>query len=52
MNPTSLMLHYKWKRGEEGTPLLDEYGNTVKDLDGNKVTREFGTVSVSYINIT
>jgi hypothetical protein len=38
MNPTSLVLHYKWKTGKEGTPLLDEHGNTVKDLDGNNIT--------------
>jgi FPC/CPF motif-containing protein YcgG len=38
MNPTSLVLHYKWKTGKEGTPLLDEHGNIVKDLDGNNIT--------------
>jgi len=37
MNPTSIVLHYKWKTGEEGSPLLDEHGNRVKDLDGNDI---------------
>jgi hypothetical protein len=31
INPTSIVLHYKWKTGKEGTPLLEEYGKAVKD---------------------
>jgi len=38
MNPTSIVLHYKWKTGKEGTPLLDDHGNTLKDLDGKDIT--------------
>jgi hypothetical protein len=38
MNFTSIVLHYKWKTGKEGTPLLDDHGNTLKDLDGKDIT--------------
>jgi hypothetical protein len=38
MNRKSLILHHKWKTGKLGTALLDEHGNTVKDLDGKDIT--------------
>lgn len=37
MNPKSIVLHHVWKTSKKGTPLMDEHGNSVKDLDGKDI---------------
>ena len=37
MNPKSIVLHHVWKTSKKGTPLMDEHGNSVKDLDGQDI---------------
>jgi len=37
MNPTSIVLHHKWKIGQKDSPLLDDKGKEILDLDGKPI---------------
>jgi hypothetical protein len=37
MNPASIVLHHKWKIGQKDSPLLDEGGRQLLDLDGKPI---------------
>jgi hypothetical protein len=37
MNPTSIVLYHKWKKGQKDSALLDEGGRELLDLDGKPI---------------
>jgi hypothetical protein len=37
MNPTSIILHHRWRIEKKGTPLTYDNGTPVKDLNGKPI---------------